>query len=492
MDDQILTQIVAEIEPLLVGRAPGKTFQVGPLSLVIDFRSRDHGYLFISVEPTLPRLYLVKRGVRDLEKQSMALTQFAQGLRKELSNTTAQSIRKDPGDRIVRFHFSGADELGNAKESTMIAQLTGRSANLFLINPNGVITHQARPGRGMGQKTGEVYHGPPTAGRPRAATGEARRLEINLHDRHASASEAADAYFTSLLLEQAFENRAGAARAELRKKISHRKKLLKQLEMDLSSHVNPELQKRVGDLLLANLSTAVRDGKRVVLTDYFSDDASPMEIEIDEQSTLQEEASRRFALYSRSKRAVQQITIRIKAIRAQLDVLNSQHESLEGIIAGHDEVALEKFVALSAPRTLSVPPASAGSRRKPEKKIPGVRRYISSDGFEIVVGRAARDNDYLTFKVAKPNDLWLHAADYGGSHVVVRNATRKDVPHRTIIEAAQLAAQFSQARKDPKVDVHYTERKFVSKPKGAAPGLVRLLRSRNITVTPKEAAERVA
>jgi len=135
--------------------------------------------------------------------------------------------------------------------------------------------------------------------------------------------------------------------------------------------------------------------------------------------------------------------------------------------------------------------AAAGSRRKPAQKIPGTRRYISSDGFEILVGRAARDNDYLTFKIARPNDLWLHAADYGGSHVVVRNASRKDVPHRTIIEAAQLAAQFSQARKDPKVDVHYTQRKFVSKTKGAAPGLVRVTRFKNITVEPKEDVPRI-
>ena len=107
------------------------------------------------------------------------------------------------------------------------------------------------------------------------------------------------------------------------------------------------------------------------------------------------------------------------------------------------------------------------------------------------MGRTARDNDYLTFKVAKPNDLWLHTGDYSGSHVVVRNATRKDVPHRTLVEAAQLAAQFSQARKDPKVDVHYTQRKFVSKPKGAVPGLVRMMRFKNITVEPKEGVERI-
>src|SRR5205807_3723950 len=108
----------------------------------------------------------------------------------------------------------------------------------------------------------------------------------------------------------------------------------------------------------------------------------------------------------------------------------------------------------------------------------------------ILVGRAARDNDNLTFKVAKPNDLWLHAADYPGSHVVVRNASRKEIPHRTLIEAAQLAAYFSQANKDPKVTVHYTQRKALSKLKGAAPGLVRLLRVKSITVAPKEVGRR--
>jgi predicted ribosome quality control (RQC) complex YloA/Tae2 family protein len=485
MDDQTLSEIVAEIDPLLRGRAPGKIFQFGPLSLVIDFRLRDHGYLFISVEPAQPRMYLVKRRVRDLEKQGVAPAQFAQGLRKELADTTVQSIEKDRDDRIVRLHFSGTDELGKTKDLTMVAQLTGRSANLFLIDPNGLITHQARPGKGPGQEIGHVYQGPSKTGR--AVAIDAGRIEAT-----GSASEAADTYFSSLLVDQAFDNRAGPPRAELRKKITQRKKLVKQLEKDLLSHANAEQQKRLGDLLLANLTTARRDGRRVVLLDYFADDAAPIEIEVDEQLSLPEEAACRFALYSRSKRALPQITTRIEAIRAELTTLDAQLESLEKIIAGRDEAALERFLALSAPRALSAPAGSAdGRKRKPEKKIPGVRRYLSSDGFEIMVGRAARDNDYLTFKVAKPNDLWLHAADYGGSHVVVRNPTRKEVPHRTIIEAAQLAAQFSQARKDPKVDVHYTERKFVSKPKGSAPGLVRLMRSRNILVEPKEAVVRI-
>jgi predicted ribosome quality control (RQC) complex YloA/Tae2 family protein len=205
---------------------------------------------------------------------------------------------------------------------------------------------------------------------------------------------------------------------------------------------------------------------------------------MDEHSTLPEEAERQFALYSRSRRAVRQITSRIAAIRPEMDLLESQSQALEKIIAARDEAALETFT------TKKSAPAS-GRGPKVEKKIPGTRSYLSSDGFEILVGRTARDNDHLTFKVAKPNDLWMHTGDYSGSHVVVRNSTRREIPHRTIIEAAQLAAHFSQARKNAKVDVHYTQRKFVSKPKGGALGLVRMTRFKNIVVEPKEGIDRL-
>jgi predicted ribosome quality control (RQC) complex YloA/Tae2 family protein len=503
MDDQSITAVVAEIEPLLIGRAPGKIFQLSPSSMAIDFGLRAQGYLLLSVEPSLPRTYLIKRRVRDLEKQSSPLGQFALFLRKELSGTTLQSLEKDAGDRIVRFHFVGTDELGRDQKRTLVAQLTGRSANLFLLDEKAVITHQARSTRVRtardsgrlipGQEIGELYRPPSTLGPARPLNNDRLLIETIRSGKFSSVSEAADTYFTSLLSEHAFTAKASAARSKLRKKISRQKKLLQELQKDLATHADAEHHKRIGDLLLANLGTARREGNRVSLIDYFADDAPTIEIEVDEQLTLPEEASRRFELYSRSKRAVSQINSRLAATSAELNHLKSEERTLEELIERRDAAALDSF---------SVAPASAGASGRElgsisrasagrSKRIPGTRRYISSEGFEVLVGRAARDNDHLTFKVAKPNDLWLHAADYGGSHVVIRNPTRKDIPHRTIIEAAQLAAHFSQARKDPKVDVHYTQRKFISKPKGAAPGLVRMSRFKNITVEPEEKLERM-
>jgi predicted ribosome quality control (RQC) complex YloA/Tae2 family protein len=113
-------------------------------------------------------------------------------------------------------------------------------------------------------------------------------------------------------------------------------------------------------------------------------------------------------------------------------------------------------------------------------------RAFTVDDREILVGRTARENDQLTFDVAAPDDFWFHVADYSGSHVVVRNPRKdKDLEEPVLVKAAQLAAYFSQARNSSRVEVHYTKRKYVSKPRRAKPGLVRLIEFKSIKVEPK-------
>jgi predicted ribosome quality control (RQC) complex YloA/Tae2 family protein len=358
-------------------------------------------------------------------------------------------------------------------QRSLIAQLTGRSANLLLLDKDNRIVTQLREGQGAGQTVGETYKSPP------AQQSATKFGDLPITENLKSISEWLDQHYLALTARQASESRLASARAQVRKEISRRKKLLKQLENDLSAHAGAEDTKRIGDLLLANVSTAKRRGHKVTLTDYFADHAPSIEIEIDENLTLTEEASRRFESYARSKRARKQIAARIEETKKVLAKLEAQSSDLE-----NNPLASDLQLALTSE-------SKRPSKAAQPKTIPGTRRYMSSDGFEVLVGRAARDNDNLTFKIAKPNDLWLHAADYPGSHVVVRNPTRKEIPHRTLIEAAQLAAHFSRANKDPKVDVHYTQRKFLSKPKAAAPGLVRLQRFKSITVAPLEVGQRV-
>jgi predicted ribosome quality control (RQC) complex YloA/Tae2 family protein len=455
---QLLQRIVEELRTNLTGRYLGKIFQLSRVSFAFDFGLRGE-FLFVSVDPASPRLYLIRRRVKDVERQSQPLGKFGLLLREKLSGSSLTSFEKDVADRIVRLNF---DPL------TLVVQLTGRTADLFLLEGNQVEA-------GLRTRIKRIYE-PPTPIRE-------IRVEEDLPPVTGSPSAAADAYFSSLEHAREFESRANNIRSQLLKSIRQKQKLKQNLEQDLAGHGHPEEHKRVGDLLLANVSTAKRAGNKVTLTDYYADGAPPIEIELDEDTSLQEEAARRFKLYGKAKRAREEIAERMEQTDHEIAQLNGRLQQLEEIITEKDEAALAPFITIKpAPKT----PA------KQSVVVSGVRRYLSSDGYEILVGRAARDNDNLTFKIAQPNDLWLHAGDYPGSHVVIRNPTRKEIPHRTIVEAAQLAGRFSQASEDSKVVIHYTPRKFLSKPKGAAPGLVRLSRFKSITVEPKETISRIS
>jgi predicted ribosome quality control (RQC) complex YloA/Tae2 family protein len=487
MNDQLISEIVTELAPQLVGRFAGKVFQLARTALAIDFRTLDGRYLFLSVEPVAPRLYMIERRVRDLEKASLPPSPFALALRKHLGQATLRVLTKDAHDRVVRFSFATQDEIGNQFSRTLIAQLTGRAANLLLLDERDLIIDALRPPRGSGQEIGARYQPPPVSASvavPRAANFFGRGSFKTL-------SEAADAYYTRVEAERAFTARVAAARAKLQREISARVKLRRHLADDLAMHGDAEEHKRIGDLLLANLATHERRGNKIILTDYYTENAPPIELEVDANSSLQEEAARRFARYTKAKRAAQEIARRLENLENELKNLHAKQLELEYIINAHDEAALETFDGQKKSSPPSVVKKQKGN--KAANHITGVRRYVSSDGYEILVGRAARDNDSLTFRVARPHDLWLHAADYPGSHVVVRNPARtKEIPQRTIIEAAQLAAHFSDARRAGRVDVHYTSRKFLAKPKNSAPGLVRLASFRTLTVEPRESLTRIA
>jgi predicted ribosome quality control (RQC) complex YloA/Tae2 family protein len=485
VDEQTLSRIVSEIGPQLVGRRLGKVFQLSRAALVFDFRTSAGLYLFISAEPASPRLYLIARRTRELEKQSQASSPFIYAIRKHLGGGTLLSINKDEGERVVRFSFSVTDELGETRKRWLIAQLTGRTANIFLLDEESRIIDTLRAPRGEGQEIGDKYQ-PPTAHVQKSGTAAHTPFEQGAF---ASLSEAADEYYLSLETARAFAARTAAARSRLHKAITQRRKLQRHLTHDLAAHGDADEHKRIGELLLANISTAERRGSTVTVTDYYAEGTPRIKLELDENSTLQEAAAKRFARYAKAKRAAAEINIRLAALEKELASLEAERIELESIIDAGTEADLAAFDGEKSEPSASTP--TARSKKAAAESVPGARCYRSSDGYEILVGRAARDNDHLTFRVARPHDLWLHAADYPGSHVVVRNSSRKEIPHRTIVEAAQLAAAFSQARRDSKVDVHYTQRKFLSKPKGAAPGLVRMSSFRTITVEPRDELERI-
>jgi predicted ribosome quality control (RQC) complex YloA/Tae2 family protein len=478
VNETTLEQIRRELESFLTGQKFGKIFALSRLTMAIDFRLADSQFLFISVESAAPRIYLIKRRLRDLEKQSGNPNAFVLFLKKRLSNAVLESIEKIENERILIFYFSAQTELGEREKYSLAVQLTGRSANLFLLDKNGFILDKLRETFGEGQEVGGKYSAP-FRERSEPITSAGWLNAAFPQNGFQTLSEALDHFYLEKEAEKLFQNRAKSAENKIKQEITKREKLARKLKQDLENHGDAEKWKRFGDLILANLADAVRVNDKVLVVDYFDENVPTVEIEIDENDSLTESAEKFFRRYTKARNAKQEISKRLKILESEISNFKSQKEQIEKAIAEKDEHFLNEFLGEKRDRLPNK------QKDKRAENFTGARRFVSSDDYEILVGKASKDNDFLTFRIAKSNDLWLHAADYPGSHVIVKNPNRKEIPQKTLLEAAQIAAFYSHARQQPKVAIHYTQKKFVNKPKGAGFGLVSLSSFKTILVEPK-------
>src|ERR1051325_3433001 len=172
MHQGLIQRVVDELRPALTGRFFAKIFQLSPLSFAFDFGLRGE-FLFVSVDPSSPRLYLIRRRTRDLEKQSVPLTAFGQFMRSRLAGAHVVNISQDPLDRIVRLTFRIDDEAAVVFRRLVI-QLTGRTADIFVLDELNRITAVLRE---QGQsRMQEIYQPPP---RPQKES----REELNIDPR---------------------------------------------------------------------------------------------------------------------------------------------------------------------------------------------------------------------------------------------------------------------------------------------------------------------
>lgn len=472
MDLATITAVGKELESELTGRRLGAIFQLSKTDLAIDFRLPDSRYLFLSVDSKNPRAFFIRRKLRDLQRSSGTPGNFALTLRKYVSGAELASVKQMEDDRVLLLSLTAEDELDGSTKFVIAAQLTGASANLFLLDHASTILASIRQTLGVGQQIGETYSPPArrTADRPEPSKHVevgAKGLSARLDEEHQARAE-----------EARFQSLANAANARLRHEISKREKLLQKLNDDLAGHGDADKWKRFGDLLLANAASARRDGEKVYVTDYFDESAPEISIVIDENDSLAEAAEKFFKRYTKARNAGQEIEKRKNTIAKELVRFRSLREELDAAIEGRDEDRINEIAGNN------MQPVTKKTQKRPEV-LTGTRSFVSSDGFEILVGKKAKDNDFLTFRIAKSLDTWMHAADYPGSHVVIRNPNRKEIPHRTLVEAAQLAAFYSQGKSQPKAAVHYTQKKFVNKPKASAAGLVSLASFKTVLVQPK-------
>jgi predicted ribosome quality control (RQC) complex YloA/Tae2 family protein len=239
---------------------------------------------------------------------------------------------------------------------------------------------------------------------------------------------------------------------------------------------NRELLRRMGDIVTANLHQIQRGQARLVTEDFYND---MVEIEIPLKPNLspQQNAARFYKEYTKAKNAE-------KILSEQMAKGETEAVYLEGVL---DELTRAESEGDLAEIRLELEQGGyVRSEKKKQQKLPPSRpmEFMSPDGFSIFVGRNNRQNDILSLKTARKDDLWLHVQKFHGSHVIIA-CGGKTPSDETITQAAELAAWFSQAREGQNVSVDVTPVKFLKKPGGAKPGMVVYDRYRTVIVTPK-------
>lgn len=268
----------------------------------------------------------------------------------------------------------------------------------------------------------------------------------------------------------------------LRKRIARdhkrvaRKEAIQQTELQEAEQADHF--RHLGELLTASFHLIAKGAASVDVPDYTQEGAPLVTVPLDERLSPSANVQRIFKRYAKAKASQEQITLQLEKTRQERSYLEDVLLQIE--LADHPEILKEIETELYQAGYLKRKPKP--STRKVQSSGPD--RYLSKDGITILVGRSNRQNDYLTFRLAGPNHLWLHARNAAGSHVAV--LAEGEIPQETLLAAAQLAAYFSQSRRSPKVDVDYTLRKHVRKPKGAAPGYVHYDKARTITVNPTD------
>jgi predicted ribosome quality control (RQC) complex YloA/Tae2 family protein len=241
-----------------------------------------------------------------------------------------------------------------------------------------------------------------------------------------------------------------------------------------------EKWKRYGELITSNIYQIQKGETRFETQDFYEETLPIVKINLDAELTPVENAQRYFNKYNKAKRT-------FAALQDQILQNDSELEYLEQILTSLNNSSDEANIAeihteLTQEGYIKKRKAKKGEKVKKTKPM----HYMSSEEFDIYVGKNNIQNDELTLKFASSNDIWLHTKDIPGSHVIIKTKGY-GIPEDTIVEAAQLAAFFSKGRDSSSVPVDYTLKKNVKKPNGAKPGMVIYEENKTLYVTPDEA-----
>jgi predicted ribosome quality control (RQC) complex YloA/Tae2 family protein len=492
-DGMFCSHLVQELQDRLAGRRVDKIHHPARDELVFTMGCRQGSCrLLFNLTPQRGRVQLTTQDIANPAQPSM----FCMLLRKRLAGATLQSITQEGLDRVLYFHFSGANDIGEPALHTLTAEFLGRYANLILLQ-NGVVVEALKrvalrnerpvwpglpytPPQANGRTDGIspavarelALHSNPPVG-PWLVRGENGPLQFSfLPLTHLGPCEPMESY--SQLLEvfyaesdnfQRTHQKTAALRQLLAKRIARIRRKLAAQQQELALAQNREQLRIHAELILANKAQLERDpaarGSSSYRLENYYNGNQLVSIPVNPALGPAGNAQKLFKSYQKSKNAANLLGNLIAQAEQDLAYLESVEDLLERAKAQTEIDALRRELEQQG---YCKPNVRKGVRQAPLPPL----EYVTPEGFTVLAGRSNVQNDQLRLQSRK-TDLWFHAHGYPGSHVILR--TEGAPPDKeSIALAAGVAAWHSKARGACTVD--YTPVKSLQKPGGAPPGKV--------------------
>lgn len=557
-----LSCVLDEVRSLGEARVD-KIHQPSRDTVILHLRGRENrAKLLINPNPAAPRLHLTEANPENPAEPPM----FCMLLRKHLSGARLVEITQSAMERMAVFTFSCIDELGDAVQKKLVAELMGRTCNLYLLGPDGRIIdclrrigldetsrRPALPGLNY-QMPEEISKENPLdcnyvdllcrpgadiladrlmdalgglsplicreaalfAARDTDARVEnldahtvAERLELFFteHLNHPTPcyfaapdgtpkqfafcpirqygsyetaegfSALLDSFYTLRDRKDTMRQKSQAVRKTVTNLCQRLKRKLAIQEKELAATYDRERLRQFGDIVTANIHRITKGQTLLQAEDFYDEDMKIVDIPLSPILSPQQNAAKFYKDYARMKTAEKELTRQMAIAREELEYLCSVVDELNR--AGTEQELEEIKQELQVGGYIK---ADNGKKRIKQSKLPPMR-FESTDGYPIYVGRNNRQNDELTFKLARKDDLWLHASKVHGSHVII-SCGGTTPPDDTVTQAAQLAAFYSETTAGQNIPVDATTVKQVKKVPSGKPGMVIYHTYRTVIVNP--------
>ena len=537
-DGFFLHHMIKELQRELINGRIQKINQPFEQELVLQIRSNRQSHrLLLSAHPVFGRIQLTQTTFENPAQPST----FIMVLRKYLQGAVIESINQVENDRIVEITVSNKNEIGDHIQATLVIEIMGKHSNILLIDKSSHKILEVIKHVGFSQNSyrtllpGSTYIAPPSTeslnpftikdeklfeilqtqettaknlqslfqGLGRDTANELENILVSdklstfrnffnqetkpcltensfspvsfanqVGEPFDSLSDLLDTYYKDKAERDRVKQQASELIRRVENELQKNRHKLKKQEKELLATDNAEEFRQKGELITTFLHQVPNDQDQVILDNYYTN--QPITIALDKALTPSQNAQRYFKRYQKLKEAVKYLTDLIEETKATILYL----ESVETVLnqAGLEEIAEIREELIQTGFIRRRQREKIQKRKKPEQ-------YLASDGKTIIyVGRNNLQNEELTFKMARKEELWFHAKDIPGSHVVISgNLTPSD---EVKTDAAELAAYFSKGRLSNLVQVDMIEVKKLNKPTGGKPGFVTYTGQKTLRVTP--------